>query len=318
LGLQTSLPNPRINYIEELCDNCATPEEYLEEMNKIDYRGKNKVENAKHLVILPRQEAGLFSLFFQVIGNLDYAEINGFVPIVYFNKNCIYWHGPQDKNVWDRLFYPVSDVKIEDIIGNVNATESSCEDLRKSRYKNPILAIFLAEMKSLDKIGNHGLITEEQRKYAARLTKKYIKVRDEILNRVDEFCSNNITKNTIGVHWRGTDKIEECLPISFESIKQEISKFEYDKIFLATEDETKLRHFVAHYGDKVITTDSLHGIDMPPHKMSGLDKTKASIDVLIDCLILSRVKHLIHGQSNVSAAALVFNPDLDHTSYIPR
>lgn len=41
--------------------------------------------------------------------------------------------------------------------------------------------------------------------------------------------------------------------------------------------------------------------------------TEMGEDVLVETMLLSRCNHFVHTISNVSTAALFFNPDLEHT-----
>ena len=66
----------------------------------------------------------------------------------------------------------------------------------------------------------------------------------------------------------------------------------------------------ARYGDRVLHTTARRSYDgRPTHVGYG----RGPEEVVFDAILLSRTNHLLHGVSNVSAAALAFNRALGHT-----
>jgi hypothetical protein len=67
---------------------------------------------------------------------------------------------------------------------------------------------------------------------------------------------------------------------------------------------------VSSYGERVLYTKAQRSADGQPVHFGSLGSAE---EVLVDVILLSRTHHLVHGVSNVSAAALVFNRSLPHT-----
>jgi hypothetical protein len=232
--------------------------------------------------------AGFFSMFRGTVGTFLIAEQNELDPIVAW-QGTLYNDNKFD-NAWEYYFEQVSDY-----------------DMRKDRIHRC----------------QHNILPREYntRLEMNRLISKYVRVKSHITDRVDGIISQ-LGKNPLGVHVRMTDKHnctkhgepETGKPISIDLYQEHIDENieENDsKIFLATDDSEVLEAMKNRYNDRIVTTDCIRskGFKSIHHDLEGSGREKGE-QVLIDCLVLSRCKHIIKGISNVALCAMFWNLDL--------
>jgi hypothetical protein len=130
----------------------------------------------------------------------------------------------------------------------------------------------------------------------------------------------------LGVHYRGTDTARHFpyRKVGFETYDAwiarvlELRRARDFAIFVATDESAFLDRMRERYGER-----ALHWRESPRSEGSAVGVHHASDpetsgyvrgeSVVIDALLLSECDHLIKGRSNVSDAALVFNPRLPVT-----
>ena len=164
----------------------------------------------------------------------------------------------------------------------------------------------------------------EAKKAYYEMISKYVRLNQSV---TDTLMSNvdRVDGEFLGVHIRQTDKntvstdIEpiEGRPVSIEEYIKEIElylKDHYDdSIWLATDCAQSLKRVVNEFGDKVffqknsLRSETFESIHNGHTSYSGYNK---GLDVLIDCLMLSKSKFLIKGSSSVAVCAMLFNPEL--------
>ena len=240
-------------------------------------------------VIIGGSCAGFFSMFRGTVGAFLTAEKNELDPIVVWQETL--YNNNKSDNAWEYYFEQVSDY-----------------DMRKDRVVRRC---------------QHNILPREfnTRLEMNRLISKYVRVKNHITDKVDDIASQ-LGANPLGVHIRMTDKNnctnhgepESGKPVSVDTYKKHISKNlqRYDsKVFLATDDYLVLEDLRNEYGDKIISTDAIRstGNDSVHHGLQGNNKEKGE-QVLIDCLALSKCRHIIKGISNVALCAMFWNIDL--------
>tara|TARA_Y100001973_G_C5202048_1_gene338609 strand:- start:465 stop:1250 length:786 start_codon:yes stop_codon:yes gene_type:complete len=238
-------------------------------------------------VIIGGTTAGFFSIFRGTVGTLALAEQHGVEPVVIW-RDTLYNDKPQE-NAWDYYF---------DAIGSLNQGDQAQEI-------------------------HHFIMPREYQTRVAmnQMINKYVKVKPHILEQVDKI-TEQLGKNPLGVHIRMTDKYncvrngepESHYPLTVDHYKKHIDLYleENDsKIFLATDDIYVLEEIERTYGDRVVRADCTRSTDkISIHHHMGGDKRKQGEEVLIDCLALSRCKHILKGVSNVALCAMFWNLDL--------
>ena len=144
-----------------------------------------------------------------------------------------------------------------------------------------------------------------------RVFTKYIKVKKNITNEAEKIIKKlNINKkNTIGLHWRGTD--HKFLPNHpqppsrkqiFSKLEKIIKKRKFDKIFVVTEDPNNLRILLKKYKSRILYLNSFRS--SKSSEFSNFRRKnhryKVGKESLIEALILSRLEYLICSESNIS------------------
>lgn len=258
----------------------------------------------KYIVIRPDEYCGMFGSIWQVIRaiyhNPDKLYYINFYDSIYNVKN---------ENVFDYFFYQPhidhypKDEEIEKRVGYIDNQESNFiwslivpnteEEIQKRRYK-------------FNKIVNN-----------------YLKLKPEIENKINSFYIDNfLNKKILGVHVRGTDHPYKK-PI--ETYIDEIKKIEpsYDKIFITSDEMSRVESIKNYFGEKVIFYNALRSpIDGTPLHMPFYEtrwirnhsyeyQYKIAEDVIIESYLLSKTNFLCcFPGSNVNYFSRVLNPEL--------
>jgi hypothetical protein len=285
------------------------------------------------LLILPRMQ-GFFSLVFQALGQAHLCEKRGVVPVVYYNKHCPYWSdaGYNDaRNVWEYYFEPLSDCDLEKLFALPTKTLEglSLSEFTELRSGTPI-TVTDRYSDVIEYRSPIGICF--QRKFVNGLFNKYLKIKPHIYRKLDEFCDAHFSSQPVlGVHYRGVEKTHgkvkdwviarnahDLKAFYLDEMKRYSRKYPSRKIFVATDSQEFIEDAKSMFGDAVFFRNAVRLAKTEEEvglHFSEEAKTNGPIlgeDVLLDALILSRTNFLIHGISNVSSAALFFNPRLRH------
>ena len=263
-----------------------------------------------YIIYVKDKGHGFFSNFFHVLFHISIAEFYNWIPIVDMeNYRTLYNENNKicgTYNSWE--YYFKQSKSLSDI------------DIKKDK-------VVLCDGNFPYKIFEEFYYNNEE--YFYNLFKKYIFLRDDIINEV-HFFKKNYFDNTlvIGVHWRATDRvvamykpegsflyksrkiltISELAKIIDPIIKKDLSI----KIFLSTDEVNYIKKFQDLYGDRVFFTDcyrttSQNGLHLESISPRENHFYKLGYEVLIDSLLLSECDYLICNKSNVSNAAILFN-----------
>jgi hypothetical protein len=154
---------------------------------------------------------------------------------------------------------------------------------------------------------------------ANKIINEYIGIKEFVLDQVNDQWNKFFNKNdyVIGIHVRGTDKVwggKKVEPNDYiPYIDKIMSKNTNVKIFLATDDPDYINPIVNKYGDIVKYTDA----QRDKENIFLLDKGSnyhKGLDVLTDCLLLSKCNFIIKSNSAVSEFAIYFNLELHDNS----
>jgi len=135
----------------------------------------------------------------------------------------------------------------------------------------------------------------------------------------------NIVKNTfvLGVQIRRTDHFLHGnfinLSCIIQLIQKELLNFEYEHIFIATDDVRCLTELLLIFKDKIIFNQGIarSTSDVPIHRANFVDKDKLANDVLKDAISLSKCTKILITSSNISSFALCLNKELKY-EYMDR
>lgn len=149
--------------------------------------------------------------------------------------------------------------------------------------------------------------------YLNRLLFKYFRIPQRILDRADAYPKLD---NALGLHYRGTDKNKSSNETNYVSeddfmmlAKDLLSTLpDVTTIFIASDE----RCFVEKMQTAHPTYEILSSGEVVHHKnLKDQDNFAKGDHAMLDCLLLSRCKHLMKCQSALSGFAKVLNPEID-------
>lgn len=250
--------------------------------------------SAKDYLILQSRDAGMFSIFMDVLaicqvyeqGKLNGIEVDFGTTGQYYSKD----HGP---NWWE--YY--------------------CEPIKYGTKKHVRTAVY-----HMDYFCPGQIEFNISRKDAKRLIDFYIRPKAEIMYCVDKFIEKHFKEHyVICVHYRGTDKYLEAPIVPYNDVVNYIeavanTKGDPDyKIFVATDEINFLNFMILKYGDKVCYQEA-HRVtgNTGLHNLS-LNRYEIGREALIDMILLSKGNHLIRSSSNLSKWSSWWNPEIKET-----
>jgi hypothetical protein len=149
---------------------------------------------------------------------------------------------------------------------------------------------------------------------------KYFKFNDYILNEVNNL---NITDNTLGIHYRGTDKNFDTSQANYITIDEMLlviddylSNNNIDSIFCCSDeqkfiDKLKEKYQIIEYNQFRNTIDNNnYGLFRHGEKFNETDRNKLTNASIIDMLALSKCKVVIKSSSTLSTFSKIINPSL--------
>jgi len=238
---------------------------------------------------------GLFSYVSQVISNLHVADIENKFALVDLHTTP-YNDINKGSNCWQYYFKQIPQL-------NKNNLHLFKTITRKVWFDNGL------NMKPL--------LDEELIKRSNELIKKYIFVKDHIIDKKLRFHEDVIkTNNYASIHYRGTDHIQDCeildKTIYHEHINSILNK--YDKILVCSDEQTFIDDLILTYSnDKIIAYPSFRSKTKTPiHFNNNGFNYKSGEDVLIESLLMSDSKFLLRTTSNVTSFSIFLNPDLKY------
>ena len=153
------------------------------------------------------------------------------------------------------------------------------------------------------------------------IQRKYIRLNPIVQRYIDENVEGILGSEKdriIGVHYRGTDykrgldghPVYTAAKEQIGKIRELLGKGNYDKIFLATDDNDALNEFKQEFGDRLIFYDDVFRGSGDTSVAFSKDKRelhhyKLGLEVLRDMETLSQCGALIAGPSQVSLAARI-------------
>ncbi len=265
-----------------------------------------KNSDKKFYVIRINYGGGLFSIVLYVLSEIRYAESINAIPIVDMEYFISKYN--EDKrikktyNSWEYYFKSISTFNLQEVYESKNVIiNSGVPDKKMPR-----------DWKSDPEIFN-------------KFFSKYIKIRPEFYKISEKFYDKNFkNKKVLAVHFRGKGMYNTPghpftpTPKQIFSKVDEYLKRDFDKIFLVTAQQNYLDLFKKRYGNKVVyfnsfrtnTTKAFH------FKNARLNhRYKMGRDILVEMLVLSKMKTLICSRSNVSQLASLISDNKEFEIY---
>ncbi|MDX1642960.1 MAG: hypothetical protein R3244_01240 [Thermoanaerobaculia bacterium] len=300
------------------------------------------------IFIICERDVGLFSLVQQVVSNVPRALALGYVPIVYFGRNCCYWHpdGYRGRdNVWEYYFEPVipdydssaiprhARDRLETVLFPPEEVESVGLQLDPSVY----LSNHFGDHPSLWGLSLRipcGSFDPRPslRRRAARVIRAFVRPRAYLRAKAEEFGRRYLDgRPVIGVHIRGTDVVARFRGGVVEldrfgaGISKELRRRPDAAILVATDDAASLAWARSEFGDRVLgyatvmhTEGTAAGSGPTGAHMPGYiaeDPAVAALngeEAVVEYLLLRRCDALIHNGASLARTVLLAEPDKTH------
>lgn len=156
---------------------------------------------------------------------------------------------------------------------------------------------------------------------ANQLVHRYLGIRSDVIDRVADFRQRHaIGKNTLGVHYRGTDKASEAPRVPWDACRDAVHLYlqhhpNVDGVFVSSDEQSFIDYFVKevpHVPVHVHDDEFRSANGQPIHAVSmGSHGDRKGAEALINCLLLSHCSAVVRTSSFLSAWSSVFNPDLE-------
>ncbi|CAE6768709.1 O-fucosyltransferase family protein [Paraburkholderia aspalathi] len=139
-----------------------------------------------------------------------------------------------------------------------------------------------------------------------------------ICEEVDAICQKlGLGPSTLGAHFRGTDKAQEAIPVSWGSFCRQVEATlaenpHLTNIFVSSDERAFIDYFVAWPFSKpvrVAPAKHLARGSTPVH-FSGYPGLEIGREALVSCLLLANCGFLVKTPSYLSAWSKIFNPSL--------
>jgi hypothetical protein len=245
--------------------------------------------------------AGFCAIFNRTLNGLYFCNRFKFIPVIKGWDNCPYYDGivNDTDNVFQYYFNPVSDI-------------ITIEEAKQSSI------FIIASNQNMDIAW-----TENNLKKWYDPTEEYISAMGIIYNRyiqMNSFTGNQINKDiitlltnkkTLGLHYRGTDMAVNAnghpVSLTYDNyrgcIQDAMKHYEYEQIFLATDDTFFLSQITNDFKNVIFYTDVVRstgevGIHYSRNNRN-LHKYRLGYEVIRDVYTLAECDGLICGQSQV-------------------
>jgi hypothetical protein len=234
----------------------------------------------------------MFTCFHTLLGALDHYEKGQFGGLkVTFNHDD--YEPRLGPNWWNYFFIPI-DIKF------------------KAKLKVHVLS-----PNEINEFTQKAL-KEMSCKRAHALIAKYVHVKQQILNEANQFSEKFFNHyHVIGVHYQA---LKEADRGSFKEMKAAIKKAiaavpKHNKyrLFIATDAQSFLDYIKSEFSCPIA-----HTLHVSSNIASRQQYYKRGKEALIDCLLLARCHFLIRTESNLSLAAIKFNPSLPNCLIAPN
>lgn len=280
------------------------------------FGNKNPKKNIYFIDINGNNAMGFAAYLKQTIFGVFEAEYLGFVPVVYYNPSgCLYAEAEPvngTKNPFEYYFEQVSDISVAEVYESARVFLFSPFHGVRIEY----------ELGNPDPYASSGyFVSEDYIAKMARVFKKYIRLVATVRNQISEDMNGLISngwqeKKILGVHLRGTDYALKwaghpnmvTTDEFIVAIDEVLSLYDYEYVFLATDDKKCLDALIEKYGSKLIyykdvargaealNTAMVESARPRHHYLNGLE-------VVRDMYTLARCDALVCSRSQVSTLA---------------
>ena len=249
-------------------------------------------------IFFNEKATGFFALVRGTIGLISFLKNNGLNITITWGNNTEYYDKRYGENVFEYFYMPVCEIDEKNVTGHVNISWNHLTTWSK-----------VSGFNTSYNIGENEII------YLGSLYKKYFRLNNEteqyILSKINSLFTNK--EQILGVHVRGTDyKIKHLNHPKFvpfieyiNIVKKLINERNYNKVFIATDDEDALMLFKNEFNDNLLYYPNSYRVTgtVGTHILGAENKRDNALDVLTDAYTLAHCNALVCGLSQVSFAA---------------
>lgn len=254
---------------------------------------------------------GFCSLIKTILQLLAYAEFFGLTPVVNIGTSTMYFDKEikLGSNVFEYFFEQVSEVNYKHV-----------KKCKKVTISKPY------DVTMFGKIGSYDIPDDQEISWLGMLYKKYFVLNSNTKNKMMNEIKQCIKGKTLGVHVRATDfnrgyNRHPIVVTPKEYLEETVELYnigEYERIFLASDDQNVIQLFVNKLGEKVCfykdTFRSNNGkaIHYNNDKVNRkYHKYLLGREIIRDYYTLGMCDGLIAGNSNVAICARIVKNSLD-------
>lgn len=276
--------------------------------NKIYYFGKNNPDKTFYIINRRSPGGGLFSNVTFVLNQIKLCLKKNYIPVI------------------DMLNFPTIYNELNPINNNNNSWEYYFEQPTNYNLNDAYNSQNVIFSDNVFKIDSAGL-----KEYALELispslshVRQYLKPQKKFIKDAEVFFKNSFKSSdkVLGVHFRGSN-YKICARHAFsltpkimiENINYLMKKFNYNKIFLCTEEKFYFEKLKEYYGDKIFFLDT-YRVKISPfstHIPAYIDYPRENHrfllgkESLMESLVLSKCHGLTYIGTNVISAAQIFS-----------
>ena len=277
---------------------------------KLEYRSYGKKNPSKYFYIIKRAPgAGFFSNLNFVIHHLLICDNLKMIPVIDM-ENFQNFYNCKNKirgtfNSWNYYFKPVSKYTLEEVYKSKNVI--ICDN--KTSQKGFSNKSFISDFKYF----NGFQFLDYRHK---KIVKKYIKIHADILTEAQAIYNKFENNKVLGICFRGSDQKKSAYQPYTPTEKQMmyatdllIKKYNFNKIYLCTEDVDYLNFYKKNYNNVLFNSNSIRTTDRKDlfDSKEKNHRYKIGRGNLVDMLVLSKTNFLLFASSNIPSAAIFFS-----------
>jgi hypothetical protein len=157
---------------------------------------------------------------------------------------------------------------------------------------------------------------------AAGLIAKYIRLKEDVIDEVNSFCTAYFGNHVLGLHYRGTDKKGEAPRVDWEKVTGNVQYYLEnfsltDCVFISSDEIDFIHHIEKRLNREFPQVSVIYRNDRyrshdgrSLHLRFGGDNYHKGRDALVNCLLLSRCDVLMKTASILSGWSKLFNTEL--------
>lgn len=249
---------------------------------------------------------GFFALVRWALDALYFCDCFSLKPFIKFSQNTLYYDNslPWGGNPFEYYFQqPLSKKEISD-----------CRALIRYDSRNRLKAENLNE-------GISYQVTENYMEQMAVMMRKYLQFNSETQRIIEEeIKKRSVNEKVLGIHIRGTDyklnykdhPIYISPEIYYEYIDSALKKYEFEKLYIATDDEDILKEFINRYGlEKVLySRETTRGSGTCGVHMGNAirehHRYRLGLEVICDMCTLSACGGILSSMSQVGLISRIY------------